>query len=142
MSYLLDTNVVSEWVKPRPNTGVITWLSDIDEDRVFLSVITLVELRHGIARLPAGRRRTRLDQWMRDDILLRFESRLLPIDSGVADVCGMVLARGDARGKPIGVMDALIAATAEVHGLALVTRNATDFETATSGEIINPWIAE
>jgi toxin FitB len=64
VSFLLDTNVVSEWVKPRPDHGVIAWLSEADEDRVFLSVITLAELRHGIARLTESQRRTRLDAWL------------------------------------------------------------------------------
>ncbi|MBV9727571.1 MAG: PIN domain-containing protein, partial [Gammaproteobacteria bacterium] len=68
MSFLLDTNVVSEWTKPRPNSGVITWLEQADEDRVFLSVATLAELRHGIERLSAGARRKQLDGWLRDEL--------------------------------------------------------------------------
>ena len=138
MSFLLDTNVVSEWVKPRPDPGVIAWLAEVDEDRVFLSVVTLAELRHGIERLPAGRRRARLDVWLRDELPLRFENRLLPIDELVADRWGMVISQREANGRPIGAMDAFIAATATVHGLALVTRNEPDFETAVD-EIINPW---
>ncbi|HKZ73859.1 MAG TPA: PIN domain-containing protein, partial [Steroidobacteraceae bacterium] len=85
MSFLLDTNVVSEWTKPQPNRGVITWLEEADEDRVFLSVATLAELRHGIERLPAGNRRKLLDDWLRDELPLRFESRILSVDETVAD---------------------------------------------------------
>jgi predicted nucleic acid-binding protein len=138
VSFLLDTNVVSEWAKHRPDPGVIAWLADADEDRVFLSVMTLAELRHGIKRLPAGGRRRRLEAWLRDELPLRFEGRLLSINQAVADRWGEVVARREAAGRPIGVMDAFIAATANVHALSLVTRNASDFESAVS-EIINPW---
>lgn len=79
---------------------------------------------------------------MREDILLRFEGRLLPIDATVADVCGTVLARSAAAGRRIGVMDALIAATTEVHALTLVTRNIADFESTIDSGMVNPWMAE
>ena len=138
MSFLLDTNVVSEWVKPQPNAGVIAWLAEVDEDRVFLSVVTLAEIRHGIERLAAGARRKRLDTWLRDELPLRFEGRVLSIDEAVADSWGKVVASREASGRPIGVMDAFIAATANVHALKLVTRNASDFKSAVN-EIVNPW---
>jgi len=70
VSFLLDTNVVYEWVKPRPDPRVIAWLDDVDEDRVFLSVVTLAELRYGVDRLAAGGRRTRLDVWLREDLTI------------------------------------------------------------------------
>jgi predicted nucleic acid-binding protein len=140
VSFLLDTNVVSEWVKPRPNPGVVAWLAGVDEDRVFMSVVTVAELRYGIERMPPGRRRTRLDAWLREDLPLRFEGRLLLIDDAVADTWGRVVARSETIGRPIGVTDAFIASTANVHGLALVTRNGSDFESIV-GEIINPWTA-
>ena len=139
MSFLLDTNVVSEWMKPRPDPGVVTWLAEVDEDRVFLSVVTLAELRHGIERLPVvGTRRKRLDIWLRDELPLRFENRVLAIDQAIADGWGKVMAQREAAGRPIGVMDAFIAATATVHALKLVTRNESDFDSAVP-EIINPW---
>ena len=138
MSFLLDTNVVSEWVKRQPDPGVVAWLAETDEDRVFLSVITLAELRHGVERLPVGARRRRLDTWLRDELALRFEGRVLPVDEQVADRWGEVVARSEAAGRPIGVMDAFIAATANVHALRLVTRNEADFECAVEA-LINPW---
>jgi len=138
MSFLLDTNVVSEWVKPRPDAGVISWLAAADEDRVFLSVVTIAELRHGIERLAAGARRRRLDDWLRNELPRRFEGRILFIDGAVADLWGTMVARGEAAGRPISVMDAFIAATAGVHGLTLVTRNAPDFESILK-PIVNPW---
>ena len=138
MSYLLDTNVVSEWTKPRPNPGVIEWLSQVAEDDVFLSIVTFAELRHGIERLPAGRRRRQLDKWLRGEFALRFEGRIVLIDGAIADEWGRLVARQEARGRPIAAMDGLIAATAQVHALTLVTRNAADFQVSVKA-VLNPW---
>ncbi len=140
MSYLLDTNVVSEWTRPRPDPGVVGWLADIDEDRVFNSVATLAELRHGVERLPVGARRRRLDAWLRDELPLRFDGRVLPIDAAIADVWGRLIANDEGAGRPISTMDAFIAATALVHHLDLVTRNVADFAGALK-TIIDPWTA-
>jgi predicted nucleic acid-binding protein len=117
---------------------VVAWLAEIDEDRVFLSVITLAELRHGIERMPEGARRHRLDTWLRDELPLRFEGRVLAINGAVAEAWGKTMARGQAGGRPIGAMDAFVAATAEVHRLSLVTRNVSDF-VVLGQPIINPW---
>src|SRR4051812_40313588 len=138
MSFLLDTNVVSEWVKARPDSGVVAWLSDVDEDRLFLSVVTLGELRHGVERMPAGKRRKRLEEWLRDELPVRFEGRVLPVDGTVADAWGKAVARSEAAGRPMSAMDAFVAATAEVHGLTLVTRNVSHFEPIIQ-DVINPW---
>lgn len=138
MNFLLDTNVVSEWIKPQPHTGVVTWLADIDEDRVFLSVVTLAELRHGIERMTIGKRRIRLEQWVQDELPQRFENRLLDINPGIADVWGRVVAHSQAAGRQMSSMDAFIAATAAVHQLTLVTRNVADFESANIS-LLNPW---
>ncbi len=138
MNFLLDTNVVSEWVKPRPNSGVVTWLAEVDEDRVFISVVTLAELRHGIERMAAGTRRARLDAWLTDELTARFEARILSVDAAIANMWGRIVARGQASGRPVGPMDAFIAATAEQQNLTLVTRNVSDFE-ALGIHLINPW---
>ncbi len=138
MSFLLDTNVVSEWTKPRPNGGLVAWLARVDEDEVFLSVVTFAELRRGIERLPAGARRRRLDEWLRGELPLRFEARIVGVDGAIADEWGRLVARREARGRTIHAMDALIAATAQVHGLTLVTRNTADFETSVKS-LLNPW---
>ena len=84
MNFLLDTNVVSEWAKPRPDAGVVAWLAEADEDRIFISVITIAELRYGIERLPAGARRNRLDAWLKEQVPQRFEERLLAVDADTA----------------------------------------------------------
>jgi len=141
MSFLLDTNVLSEWVKPRPDAGVITWLDEADEDRLFLSVVTLAEIRRGIERLQPGRRRQRLDDWLQDELPERFEGRILPVDAAVADTWGRLVARSEAAGRAIGVMDAFIAATASAHDLTLVTRNVGDFK-GSMRAILNPWSLE
>ena len=89
----------------------------------------MAELHYGIERMAAGQRRRRLEEWLREELPLRFEGRVLPIDAAIANTWGRLTAsRRKARGRPIVVADAFIAATAEVHGLALVTRNVSDFE--------------
>jgi predicted nucleic acid-binding protein len=138
VSFLLDTNVVSEWIKPRPNPGVVAWIADVDEDRVFLSVVTLAQLRYGIERLAPGQRRTRLGDWLEDELPLRFEGRILNIHLAVADTCGRLVARAEAMGRPTEAMDAFIAATAEVHGLTVVTRNISDFQSLAKN-VLDPW---
>jgi predicted nucleic acid-binding protein len=138
VSFLLDTNVVSELVRPRPNPGLVEWLAERDEDQVFLSVVTLAELRYGIARLPVGRRRRSLEEWLRGGLLQRFDGRILPVDDDVALTWGDVTAECAAAGRPIEAMDALIAATVRVRALELVTRNTRDFEAALI-PVHNPW---
>lgn len=138
MSYLLDTNVVSEWARTRPEPRVVAWLAEVDEDRTFLSVITVAELRRGVERLPKGKRRTLLDAWLADDLLQRFETRILDITTAVAQEWGAISARAERSGRSMAVMDAFRAATARVHGLTLVTRNEADFGAA-GVDVFNPW---
>jgi predicted nucleic acid-binding protein len=125
-------------MKPLPNPSVIRWLAEVDEDRVYLSVMTLAELRYGTERLPSGARKSRLEAWLGEELPLRFEGRLVIIETTIADVWGRIMSRCSAVGRPIGVMDAFFAATAEVHALTLVTRNVSDF-TASGISIFNPW---
>jgi predicted nucleic acid-binding protein len=137
MNFLLDTNAVSEWVKPRPNPGLIGWMESADEDRVFLSVISLAELRYGVDHMADGARRSRLELWLRDELPLRFEGRILSVDYLVAEAWGRTVSRCEALGRPIGAMDAFLSAIADVHRLMLVTRNVSDFPTLKT--ILNPW---
>lgn len=138
MSFLLDTNVVSEWLKPRPNAGVVSWLATVDEDQTCLSVVTITELRYGIERLAAGARRKRLDEWLHGELPNRFEGRILPVDLAIADECGRMVARSEAVGRPIEARDAFIAATSEIYGLTLVTRNISHFQPAVKS-LFTPW---
>jgi predicted nucleic acid-binding protein len=137
MSFLLDTNAVSEWTKPRPNPGLIGWMESTDEDRVFISVITLAELHYGMERLATGARRRRLEAWLSHEVPLRFEGRILPVDANIAEAWGKTVSRSDAAGRPIGAMDAFLAATAEFHHLTLVTRDVSDFQLLKT--VVNPW---
>lgn len=141
MSFLLDTNVVSEWVKPQPNPQVVAWLQDVDEDRVFLSVASVAEIRRGIELLPPGKRRDRLDSWLTRDLPARFEGRVLDINSQIAEAWGAIMARGQKAGLNLDVLDAFFAATAKVHGLTLVTRNVQDF-LRIGIPLLNPWQPE
>ena len=126
--WLIDTSLVSEWVKPRPDTAVVSWLDEADEDRIFLSVVSLAEIRFGIERLAPGRRRTRLDQWLLEELPERFEGRIVLVDKQVADACGRLLARARQAGRGLEAMDALIAAPCLVCELVLATRNIGDFD--------------
>lgn len=141
MSFLLDTNVVSEWAKPRPEPTVVTWLAAVDEDEVFMSVISFAELRRGVELLPAGERRERLASWIAEDLTARFHGRVLDVDRRVADAWGRIMSHGQRVGRVLGAMDAFFAATAESHDLTLVTRNVKDFERL-GLPLHNPWAAD
>src|SRR4029079_15212852 len=117
MSFLLDTNVISEWVKPAPNPHVTRWLDEVDEDQVFLSVASLAEIRRGIELMDPGRRHDRLTAWLAGELPARFAGRILEIDHRIAEAWGVVMARGHRAGVNLGSMDAFFAATAEVYRL-------------------------
>ena len=140
MNYLLDTNVVSEWTRPRPNPNVAAFLAEADEDSLFLSVVTLAEVRRGVTRLPDGRRRIVLGTWLETDLLQRFDSRILGIDADVADAWGRIMAAAERSGRTPGAMDVWIAAIAEVTGLTLATRDIRDF-TPLGVRVFCPWEA-
>ena len=136
--FLLDTCVVSELVKPAPDENVRRWIEETEESLLFLSVLTLGEIRSGIERLRSGRRRGRLESWLQADLRARFQDRILTIDQGVADRWGAVSAAAAARGKPVPVVDGLLAATALHYNLVLVTRNTADVAGA-GVSTLNPW---
>ena len=137
MSFLVDTCVLSELVKPRPSPRVSEWCSAAPPETLFVSVLTLGEIRKGIEKLPQGRRRARIVAWLERELPAWFEDRMLPVDAGVANEWGRLMAR---RGS-LPAIDGLIAATALHHRLAVVTRNESDF--AASGvDLLNPWKAD
>ena len=138
MSFLLDTVVVSELVRKSPSTAVLKWIDGQDEASLYLSVLTIGELEKAIARLPASVRRNRLLSWVRRDLVERFGGRLLPIDMRTAARWGSVTGESEKRGRPLPVIDCLIAATALVHGLSVATRNVGDFERC-GAACVNPW---
>jgi len=136
--FLLDTNVVSELVKPKPNPNVTRWTHSTDENLLYLSVLTLGEIRKGIASLPDAARRVKLEAWLAGDLVLRFSGRILPIDQAIADRWGRISGAAVARGTPLPVIDALLAATALQHDLTLVTRD-TQHVQGTAVSSFNPW---
>jgi toxin FitB len=134
VSYLLDTNVLSEPLKPRPDEAVTRWFGTVSSDSLHVSVLCLGEIRCGVERLGAGKRRSRLLHWLDVELPEWFGERILPVDRRVADRWGRLLARH----RQIDPVDAVLAATALIHGLSMVTRNVSDF--AVDGlELVNPW---
>jgi len=138
MNYILDTNVISELVTIQPDPRVIRWIENIDTDAVYLSVITIGELKKGIAKMPNSQRKTDLKDWLKDDLLVRFQDHLLPIDTAVMLTWGSLIARMETIGKPMPAIDSLLAATAAQGEYTLVTRNVRDFE-HTEILLLDPW---
>jgi predicted nucleic acid-binding protein len=138
MSLLLDTNVLSEVTKPRPNEDVLTWLHELDEDRTFISIVSIAEIRRGIALMEKGRKQEALDKWLTDDLPQRFENRIIPVEGLVARAWGDLMALAKRSGRGLASMDGMIAATAVAHQLSLATRNTKDFE-GLGINIIDPW---
>ncbi len=124
--FLLDTNVISELIKPRPDENVVRWIAKTDEALLFLSVLTLGQIRYGIEKLKPGKRRGRLESWLAGDLRLRFQERILIIDEGIAQRWGALSAAAARRGRPVPVIDGLLAATALHYDLMLVTRDEGD----------------
>lgn len=140
MNYLLDTNVLSEVQRPKPDGHVLAWLDQVDEDRTFLSVASVGEIARGIAQLDDGRRKSALQLWLDADLSARFGNRLLAIDRETAVIWGSLMADAKTAGRGFSVMDAWIAASALRHQLVLVTRNTKDFA-GLELELLDPWIS-
>ena len=138
MPYLLDTNLVSEAIKPRPEAHVVAWLAAQPSTTVYLSVLTLGEIEQGIVRAPNPRRAERLTRWLEAELLPRFRGRVLPVDAEIVKTWGQITGRALLRGQSVGYIDSLLAATAIVHGLILATRNVRDV-TMLPVQTINPW---
>jgi hypothetical protein len=138
MNFLLDTNVLSEAQRPTPSARALAWLDAIDEDRAFLSVASIAELRRGVALLDEGRRRSALAAWLANDLPARFGGRILPIDQEIAERWGDLMAVSRNTGIALSAMDGFFAATALARDLTLVTRNGKDF--APFGvSLLDPW---
>jgi toxin FitB len=138
--FLLDTSCISELVRPKPEPRVVDWMEAADEALLYLSVLTVGEIRKGVAGLPQGKRRTILETWLALELQARFAGRIVPIDAAIADRWGVIAAAAKRRGKPLSVIDGLLAATALHRNLTVVSRNAGDFVTA-QVQVLNPWEA-
>lgn len=137
--FLLDTNVLSEFNRRgEPDQRVRRWLEAADTESLYASVLTFGEIRLGIELLPPSKRRSQLQEWLERDLREWFEGRILPVNERIADRWGLVRAQAQLKGRPLSVVDALIAATALEHNLTLVSRNASDFSVA-GLPLFNPW---
>ncbi len=136
--FLLDTNVISELIRPKPEPKVTKWIDATEEELLFLSVLTLGEIRKGVVLLPRSARRTTLEAWLSSDLPLRFSGRILSIDQETADRWGRLSGLAGARRANVTVIDGLLGATATQHDLTFVTRNTKDVAT-TGVSVFNPW---
>ena len=135
--FLLDTNVVSELIKPKPHRGVVSWVADADETLLHFSVLTLGEIRKGIVAQADAARRASLESWL-SGLASRFSERILPLDLAVADRWGHVTGICKAKGVTVPVIDGMLAATALHYDLIFVTRNVKDVQ-VTGVDTLNPW---
>ncbi len=136
--YLIDTNVLCEGSKKAPEASVVAWLANAPPAQQYVSVLTLGEVQRGISKsLNAGKTR-RLAEWLRDGLLREFDGRILPVDWPVAEAWGLLTSKSESKGRSLPAIDALLAATALVHDLTIVTRNARDFA-GTGVRVLNPW---
>lgn len=138
MKYVLDTCVVSELRRRQPNPSLLDWLSNRVPNDLFLASATVGELRSGACSVPEVARRTLLEKWVDDAVLPKFAGRVLPFDLGVADCWGRLMGDGIASGRTPAVIDSMIAATALVNDMTLVTRNVRDFRFA-GLSVVNPF---
>jgi toxin FitB len=137
MNSLLDTCTFSEYRNKKPNPKVVAWLDAQIEDSLFLSVVTVGELHKGIEKMPASKRKTNLQAWLRTTIL-RFDKRILPVGLKTIQIWGGLLAELETKGRVLPVLDSLIAATALEHDLTVITRNEADFAD-TGAKVLNIW---
>jgi len=129
--FLLDTNCRSEVVRLKPEPRVMAWIEAAEEGLLYLSVLTLGEIRKGLAALPQGKRRSRLETWLEVELQARFSGRILSIDAAVADRWGLLAAGAKIKGRPLSAIDGLLAATAIQHNLTIVSRNVGEFANPT-----------
>jgi predicted nucleic acid-binding protein len=139
--FLLDTNVLSEFSRRGdPDRRVRLWLEGADTGSLYVSVVTFGEIRMGVELLPLSKRRSQLERWLDRDLPEWFEGRILPVDQSVADRWGMLRAQAQVKGRPLSVIDGLLAATALRHNLTVVSRNVSDFAVV-GVPVVNPWEA-
>ena len=137
MSYLIGTNVLSELRKRQPDAQVVRWMAERPATTLYLSVLTLGELRKGVEGLMQEARKRRLLDWLEVELPAYFAGRIVSVDAAVADRWGRLLSQ--AR-RPLPAIDSLLAATALAHGLTLVTRNLKDFQYPDL-QVLDPWVA-
>jgi predicted nucleic acid-binding protein len=138
--FLLDTNIPSELTRPMPDSRVRDWVRAQDNASLYLSVVSVGELRRGFTLLPQSKRRAQLEQWFEQYLLPLFADRILPVTQSIGNRWGVLGGECQLRGAPLNTADGMIAATALEHGLTLVTRNVKDFA-GLGVMVFNPWDA-
>lgn len=138
MKYLLDTCVISELIKTKPNKNVVSWIKNIKEEDLYLSVLTFGEIHKGLKKLTNIVKKSKLQKWIDFDLKERFKNRVLPIDIDVAKIWGQIQGKAELDGKPMPAIDSLIAATGLANNLIVVSRNVTDMEQS-DAVLYNPW---
>ena len=138
--FLLETNIPSELIRARPDPRVGSWVYAQDEQSLYLSAVSIGELRRGFVILPSSKRRAELEQWFENDLVPRFRGRILPVTHSIADRWGVLDGECQLRGTPLNTADGMIAATALKHDLTIVTRNVKDFA-GLGLMVFNPWDA-
>ena len=135
--YLLDTNIISDITKPEPSESLLAWMAEQDDEKLFISSLTIGEIWRGVLQTPAGRKRDELEVWFAgpDGPPALFAGRVLPFDQKAGVVWARLMAEGRAKGRPRSALDTIIAATAEANDCVVVTDNEKDFADV---EIINP----
>jgi len=137
MNYLFDTNVISEMVSKKPHVGVLQWVANIPPHHVYLSVLTIGEIRKGVEKIVDTKRKQQLIFWLENDLSALFQQRILPITKEIANRWGRL--QGQVK-RPLPAIDSLLAATALHHDMTLVTRNTKDFSDHAGLSLINPWL--
>ena len=136
--FLLDTNIISELVRPAPNPNLTNWLIQQSSESLYISVVTVAEIMRGVAKLSSGQKKTKLTNWVRKEIPKQFNDRILSFNQNAALILGEIQGEGDRLGRPIALLDAQIASIAIQFGMTLVTRNEKDFQNL-SVSMINPF---
>jgi len=140
LTWLLDTNLISEPRRKTPDAKVVAWIRAQLLDDCFLSVVTVGEIEQGAAHSADEVQAAKLPSWLEEEVLVQFRGRILTLDEPVMRAWGRLSGGAMRRGRPVPVIDGLLAATAQVHGLTLVTRNTSDFARL-SLKLLNPWKA-
>ena len=138
MSFLLDTCYLSEFIKKQPSQKVVYWSEQQQEHTLYISVLTLGEIQQGITQMIRSKRKTALEKWLDEALLPRFEGRILDISRDVAITWGQVQGEARRQGRPLAVIDSLIAATALTHNLTIATRNVANMQ-GSGVKLVNPW---
>lgn len=139
MKYLLDTCVISELIRPKPDQIVLSWLQKQSENDLYLSVLTFGEIEKGITKAPNLTRKKSLQLWVENDLKKRFEGRIIPIDLDVSIKWGAIQGEAELVGRPMPAIDGLIAVSGLIHNCVVVTRNTSDMQQS-SVELLNPWL--